>query len=296
MIYFFVLLLATVTLATPSIVDARGNGFGMNGGKKGKMGAKADREASETSNSPEVSPEHAAAFYPMKGKLDAMEQYGFLATGLTAVYPDDYACPPARSAFASASRSDGSQRSAKFFQGLHGGMDIPQPGGTPLIALADGEVVVKHEGEGEGIGGLGIWLRLAPEDTGLSKYVFVEYKHLAKMPDFEVGTRVKMGQVIGETGNTGTQDGYYGANGFYHLHMTAYWSDTPDFIFTRTLVPTHGQWLDPLALMRGEPLDSHAARDLPDVGKKVRIPFKTADGKVIPDNARIIWPYICAPK
>jgi murein DD-endopeptidase MepM/ murein hydrolase activator NlpD len=133
--------------------------------------------------------------------------------------PDNYDCPKATSLFASPTRSDGSLRNARFFEGLHGGMDIAQPDGTPLLALADGEVIVKHEGGS--IGGLGIWVRHAPEDTGTGKYVFVEYKHLAKLPDLAIGERVKMGQVIAATGNTGTTGKHYGGNGFYHLHMTA---------------------------------------------------------------------------
>lgn len=240
-------------------------------------------------------PEVMGAFFPQRASRWAMEKRGFLATGLEAIYPANYDCPKATSLFASASRSDGSPRSTRFFEGLHGGMDIPQPNGVPLLALADGEVIVKHEGEAGGIGGLGIWVRHAPEDTGTDKYVFVEYKHIAKLPDLAMGERVKMGQVIAETGNTGTADGYYGSEGFYHLHMTAFWSDGPDFKFKRSMIPIGAQWLDPLALMRGGPLDSHSARDLPEDQKKVRIPFKTSDGHVFPEGTKVIWPYTCKP-
>jgi murein DD-endopeptidase MepM/ murein hydrolase activator NlpD len=259
---------------------------------KGKMNEGQDGNASAVEN---PDPEVMGAFFPGKASGEAMEKRGFLATGLEAIYPDKYECPKATSLFASPLRSDGSRRSTRFFEGLHGGLDIPQPEGTPLLAVADGEIIVKHEGEAGGIGGLGIWVRHAPEDTGMEKYIFVEYKHLAKLPDLAVGDRVKMGQAIAITGNTGTAGGHYGSGGFYHLHMTAYWSDKPDFRFKRVMIPTDGQWLDPLALMRRGPLASHAARDLSRDQKKVRIPYQTPDGRVFPEGTRIIWPYACKP-
>lgn len=286
---------AVIALAVPALLwPAASDAFGP--GMRGKMrggGMAVQEEAAPAADAP--NPEVIGAFVPPRANITAMEKRGFLATGLEAVYPDGFDCPKVMSPFASPTRSDGSQRARRFFQGLHGGMDIPQPGGTPLLALADGEVIVKHEGEQGGIGGLGLWLRHAPQDTGLGKYVFIEYKHLAKLPDLAVGARVKMGQVIAETGNTGTADGYYGSAGFYHLHMTAYWSDSPEFKFNRVLIPIGGQWLDPLALMRGGPLDSHAAHDLPDARKKVRIPFKSTDGRVFPEGTKVVWPYACKP-
>lgn len=272
------------------------------GGMKGRMGegrmggGLSERQDDGAPSVEGPDPEVMGAFFPQRASREAMEKRGFFSTGLEAIYPDNFDCPKATSPFASPTRTDGSRRSPRFFEGLHGGMDIPQPEGAPLLALADGEVIVKHEGEAGGIGGLGIWVRHAPEDTGTGKYVFVEYKHLARLPDLAIGERVKMGQVIAATGNTGTAGGHYGSSGFYHLHMTAYWSDGPDFNFKRAMIPSGAQWLDPLALMRGGPLDSQAARDLPQDQKQVRIPFKTSDGRIFPERSKVVWPYACKPK
>lgn len=267
---------------------------GMKGGGSGKK-EMPERPAPEASGGEGPNPEILGAFMPTMAKSEFMEKRGFLETGLEPVYPDGFACPPVTSPFATRYRTDGSKRSPKFFRGHHGGMDIAQPEGTPLIAMADGEVIIKHEGEEGGIGGLGLWLRHAPDDTGTGKYVFIEYKHIVKLPDdLAVGDRVKKGQKIAETGNTGTTGGHYGDEGFHHLHMTAYWSDSPDFKFKRVMVPVGGQWMDPVALMRGGPLDSQGARDL-DV-KKVRIPFMSTDGRFFPEGTKVVWPYACPPK
>lgn len=292
----FSLVLITVFVLIQPIAAEAFSGGGMKGKRsEGRIGGGSIERQDD--GAPPVQgpdPEVMGAFFPQRASREAMEKRGFISTGLEAIYPDSYDCPKATSLFASPSRSDGSRRPSRFFEGLHGGMDIPQPEGTPLLALADGEVIAKHEGEAGGIGGLGIWMRHAPEDTGTGKYVFVEYKHLAKLPDLAIGERVKMGQVIAATGNTGTAGGYYGSNGFYHLHMTAYWSDVPEFT-KRSMVPIGARWLDPLALMRGGPLDSYAVRDLPQVQKKVRIPFKTSNGLVFPERTKVVWPYACKP-
>lgn len=270
---------------------------GQKGGMKGKGGGGEAPPAPTGEGGEAPNPEVLGAFMPTMAKSEFMAIRGFLETGLTPVYPEGFTCPPVTSPFATRYRTDGSTRSARFFQGRHGGMDIAQPEGTPLLAVADGEVIIKHEGEDGGIGGLGLWLRLAPEDTGTGKYVFIEYKHIVKLPDdLQVGDRVKKGQKIAETGNTGTTGGHYGDEGFFHLHMTAYWGDSSDFKFKRVMVPIGGQWLDPIALMRGGPLDSHVARDLPDAEKEVKIPFKSTDGRFFPADTKVVWPYACSPK
>ncbi|MCO4759202.1 MAG: peptidoglycan DD-metalloendopeptidase family protein [Oceanospirillaceae bacterium] len=237
----------------------------------------------------------ARAFIPPKATRDAMARFGFITTGLKPVYPTRYDCPKVLSVFASPTRSDGSRRSQRFFKGLHGGFDIPQPQGTPLLAMADGELIIKHEGMEGGIGGKGIWMRHSPAQTGLDKWLFIEYKHLDTLPDFEPGTTVKLGQQVGTTGNSGTTGGHYGANGFYHLHMTAYWSESPEYRFNKVLIPKRGQWLDPLALFKDGELDSAVLEALPPTDRQVSIHFMTIDGHIVPEQARIIWPYACQP-
>lgn len=266
---------------------------GRMGSGEGGPGQMQSREQEPSSTG--VNPEVMGAFIPQRADAASMAARGFLSTGLEAVYPTSHDCPRLTSPFASPTRTDGSQRSRRYFVGLHGGMDIPAPKGTPLLALADGEVIVVHE-DGSGIGGLGLWIRHAPEDTGTGKYVFTEYKHIDRLPQLKPGDRVRMGQVLAETGNTGTVGGHYGSEGFYHLHMTAYWSEQADYRFGMVLIPVGGQWLDPLALMRGGPLDSQTLGALPAEQKRVTIPFMSSDGRFYPEGTKVVWPYACTPK
>lgn len=58
--------------------------------------------------------------------------------------------------------------------------------------------------------------------------------------------------------------------------------------------PINGQVADPLAIFRGEPMETAAVRKLPAGRKKVAIPYITESGKVVNSGkARVIWPYAC---
>lgn len=259
----------------------RGDGFG---------GGRMQGEARPDGGGPDR--EIIGAFSPVRANLSDMEKRGFIATGLTAVYPDAANCLPIVSPFASSTRHDGTPRSTRFFDGLHGGADIAAPGGTPLLAIADGTVVHMHEGEN--IGGISLFLQHSPQDTGLPVWLYTEYKHLREMPPLRPGQRVRMGEKIALVGNTGTTGGRaYGAAGFYHLHWTAFYSRTSDYTAGRLFVPEGARWLDPLAVFLRESLDSRSIGDLPSDRKKVRIAYRTADGRVVPGDARIIWPIAC---
>ncbi|WP_299182621.1 M23 family metallopeptidase [uncultured Neptuniibacter sp.] len=292
-------LFTTLTLTTLCTLYAgSASAYGMMGNKKGGGGKKqqqAEQQEMQGQGTPEMRAK-AKAFIPPKATREMMKRFGFIATGLSPVYPETFSCPQMGSGFATPYRTDGSSRSRRFFQGLHGGFDIPQAKGVPLIAMADGELILRHEGQADGIGGKGIWMRHSPEQTGLDKWLFIEYKHLDKLPDLEEGAMIRMGQPVGETGNSGTTGGHYGAAGFYHLHMTAFWSDSPEFSFKRVLIPKEGEWLDPLALFRGGSLDSNQLKALPSDQKAVPIHFISSDGSFHPAGTRIIWPYACSPK
>ncbi|MAY41989.1 MULTISPECIES: M23 family metallopeptidase [unclassified Neptuniibacter] len=282
-------------LGKPGGGGGAGGGGGFGGGKKkAQMEANKNKSEQEEKLSPEKM-EKAQAFIPPMATKAVMQKYGFIATGLKPSYPDSFSCPKSLSGFATPYRSDGSSRNPRYFRGLHGGFDIPQPKGVPLVAMADGELLIRHEGNEGGIGGKGIWMRHSPEQTGLDKWLFIEYKHLDKLPDLVAGTPVKMGQKVGETGNSGTTGGHFGASGFYHLHMTAYWSDSPDYSFTKVLIPKQGQWLDPLSLFHNKGLDSNQLKQLPSQDKTVDISFMSTDGSLHPADTRVIWPYLCKP-
>ncbi|MDP6602956.1 MAG: M23 family metallopeptidase, partial [Rhodospirillales bacterium] len=239
--------------ATPPAAEAQmGERGKLKGGKKG--GRKPTPPGGPGKVAADTNPEIIGAFIPTRANLDAMRIRGFLETGLAPVYPDDADCPLMTSAFGVATRSDGSQRSRRFYQGRHGGFDIPADEGTPILALADGTVVTM--GEGAAIGGLAIVLQHAPEDTGLDVWTYTEYKHIQELPPLTIGQRVAMGELIARAGKTGTTGGYYGADGFSHLHMTAFFSTGGEYEIGHMLIPVGGQWMDPMAFFRRAPVES----------------------------------------
>jgi murein DD-endopeptidase MepM/ murein hydrolase activator NlpD len=243
----------------------------------------------------DLDPEMTGAFFPQRADIEAMRRRGFLATGLRPLYPAGAKCLEANSFFADTTRGDGSARSSRFYVGYHGGLDIPAPEGTPILAVADGAVV--HKSEGGGIGGIGIVLRHAPEDTGFPVWVYTEYKHLREMPDLEPGRRVKMGEVIAHAGKTGTLGTRaYGAAGHSHLHLSAWYAAGGEYRPGRILIPLDGYWMDPLALFRGPPLASAELAALPGQAKTTPLPYRTTDGRVIPPHARTVWPFACETK
>ncbi len=265
-----------------------GRGFkgGMMGGKKGGVmgGGQATEEAP-------TSPMHPQA------SRELHEKAGLFKTELRAVYPSAAECLEIKSDFGDQSRYDGSSRYALAFHGYHSGNDISADIGTPLVAVADGEVVHKYVG-GRLVGNQ-IFLRHAPEDTGLPFWVYSKYKHFDQLPDLEIGDRVKMGQVLGPSGNTGTTGGYFGGQGYPHLHITILTSTSPDYeTQTKAVFPKDFQYLDLVALYlnRTPPVvDNHQARDLPDAEKDVPIPYMTPAGAVSPTGTRLIWPIMCQP-
>lgn len=114
------------------------------------------------------------------------------------------------------------------------------------------------------------------------------------MPALEIGERVKMGQRLAETGASGTAGRHYGG-GHAHLHLDLFVSpDDKYFSGEVVFFPVNGQMADPLAMFRGEPMDTASVRKLPDDRKKVAIPYVTESGKVgNGGKARVIWPYAC---
>lgn len=241
------------------------------------------------------SPEVIGAFVPTKADRADMELRGFFATGLEPQYPSGFDCGKITSTFADEYRTDGSRRSKRYFDGLHSGIDIPIPEGTPILAVADGTVVHRTD-ETVNIGGIGLVLQHAPEGTGLPVWTYTEYKHLREPTSLQIGARVHMGDVVGYAGVSGTTGGHYGEEGLSHLHLGAYESDQADYKAARLFIPVGGKWMDPLALMRaGMPVDSNAVKNLPPSEKKVRIPYKTVEGQTVPEATKIIWPFACKP-
>ena len=235
----------------------------------------------------------AGSIAPTRSQED-FEQLGQITVGLVPVYPTAARCPEISSPFGSPTRYDGSPRANDHF-GFHNGMDLTAAPGTPLLAVAAGDVV--HAGQGGMLVGNFIWLRHRPEDTGLPVYLYSRYQHLDKPSPHAVGARLAVGDVVGPAGKTGTVGGYYGPNGYSHLHLLLHAIDGPDYSIREAIVDGPGRRiLDPLALYLdpSAPFDNHALRDLPAARKRVTIPYQTTDGARQPAATRMIWPLACA--
>ena len=284
----FLLLLAAFALAAPPVAQSMNHregkgGFGrMDGNKGGMKGG-----APSTSENP-MNP---------RSSRDIQEQSGLFETGLRPVYPTDAECLEVKSHFASPTRFDGSMRVSWAFNGYHNGFDISAPIGSPIIAIADGEVI--HKYTGGRLVGHQIFIRHAPEDTGLPVWVYSKYKHFDKLPDLEIGQRVRKGQFLGPSGDTGTAGGHF-PTGYPHLHMSIYTSTSGDYETSeKSITPKHVQQVDPVALFlkKNPPVTNiHKAKDLPDAEKDVPIAYMTTGGKAVPEGAKIIWPFACKPK
>lgn len=284
-----------VSLVSPMSADAKfGEGKKSQMGKKGKMGGKGAPAGMDGpgGSGGGVDPEMLDAFMARRATDAGMDARGLFETGLRPVYPDGLACETADSFFGSYTRGNGSTRSSRFYNGRHGGLDIPAKG-IDIVALADGEVISKSEGDG--IGGIKVVLRHAPEDTGLKAWTFTEYKHLRDPSPLDLGQRVKQGTAVGVAWNSGTTGGRaYGPQGHYHLHLSAWYNASGEYKdLPKMLIPVEGHWLDPLAMMRGGPLASSEAKDLADADKQVRFAYLAADGAVHPAGAKVIWPFVC---
>lgn len=90
---------------------------------------------------------------------------------------------------------------------VHDAIDIMAPAGTPVIAVADGEIVKFFDSEA---GGITIY------QLSLDKGFIYYYAHLQRRADdVRVGEVVKQGRTIGYVGDTGNA-----GTGNFHLHFS----------------------------------------------------------------------------
>ncbi|MEW6164149.1 MAG: M23 family metallopeptidase [Pseudomonadota bacterium] len=212
------------------------------------------------------------------------------ATGLTPVFPAGFACEPVSSPYGSPTRYDGSRRRMDRNGGLHGGMDITLTDGTPLLAVAGGEVIAK--GEGGQLEGNFLWLRIAPEDSGLPFWTFAKYQHLSALPTLAVGARVTAGQVVALSGGTGTAGGHYGAAGYPHLHLSTTYGSSGEFavlgMFQSMVKGAGAASGDPMRLYLP---DGELPADL--TARAVNVPVVGPDGALHPAGRKVAWPVAC---
>ena len=189
-------------------------------------------------------------------------------------------------------------------QSYHGGIDIPVPWGTPMLAIASGSVVTMYKAH-QSKRGNEVIIRHSPEDTGLPMWVYSGYGHLDRLPNLKVGQRVKMGDIIGPTGNSGiAARGFKNKNAAQSssrrpaIHLATWFAPGPKYSEAQdTIIPVDGRWLDPFALYRQQPpYASNDVKALPEADKDVTIPVMFHDGTTIPSQTKLIWPYACAQK
>lgn len=222
--------------------------------------------------------------------------YDVKATGLSAVFPDGFACDAIASAYGSPERHDGSTRLQARNSGLHGGMDISLKEGTPLSAMAAGNVVAK--GEGGALEGFHLWLQHAPADTGLPFWAIAKYQHLRELPNVDVGERVAIGQVVALSGMTGTAGPAFGPGGYPHLHISLFVATGPaagDGGATQArMPPANGRLSDPLLMFLSPGTDADRAAALPAESRRLSVAIADASGNIVPAGSRVIWPTRCA--
>src|SRR5438045_5165346 len=131
-----------------------------------------------------------------------------------------------------------------------------------------------------------MWMQHAPDDTGLPFWVYVTYQHFQRLDDLEVGSAVKVGQVIGLSGKPS----------YPNLHLGTFVSASGQYVAHRTSVMVSGARLvDPAVVyvngLRG--LDD--LERLPMSQPSVLVPYATGDGVIRPARSRVVWPVACNP-
>ena len=174
---------------------------------------------------------------------------------------------------------------------LHKDIDIPQPSGTPVRAVADGVVVGKFENKNNRKG-IEVMLRHTPVKTVLPYWTYSQYPHLQEMPPQPIGAQVIMGEEIGKTANTGKMGKKVRRDA---LHFAILYSTIPEWSNDGVVVtPAGGYYMDPIAFYRLEPpYDSQSLVKLSRNQKQVPVPYMKTDGTLVPAKTKRIWPYVC---
>lgn len=227
--------------------------------------------------------------------IDSQIAHGLLATGTGPRFPKHLTCPGIDDYWAMDYTFKRNRAS------FHGGIDIPVPWGTPARAVAAGSVVAMYKAH-QSKRGNEVVLRHSPEQTGLPMWTYTAYGHLDILPDFKIGQRLKMGDIIAPTGNSGISargrkgsDFGQSSNRRPAIHLAMFYSPVSQYAQVNdTIVPVNGQWLDPMTFYRQkEPFNSKEVKKLPESKKSVLIPVLLEDGTTLPADTKIIWPYSC---
>jgi len=174
---------------------------------------------------------------------------------------------------------------------LHKGIDIPQPRGTPIRAVAAGVVVGKFLNKSRK-DGIAVVLRHTPEQTDLKFWTYSQYTHLKEMSPLAIGAKVQMGDEIGKTSNTGKMGKKTRRDA---LHFSIYYSAHPEWSNDgEVIAPKDGYFMDPNAFyFLQPPYDSPSLLKLPKDKKNVSVPYMKLDRVFMPHGTKRIWPYPC---
>ncbi len=113
----------------------------------------------------------------------------------------------------------------------------------------------------------------------------------------KIGQRVRLGAVLGSTGNTAisVRTGRQSERRRPAIHFGVLFNSTGKFAALRhKIIPANGHWMDPNALYRNKaPFESKSLKALPQAAKKTPIAVLFEDGATSPHKAKIVWPYRC---
>ena len=126
----------------------------------------------------------------------------------------------------------------QWWSRTHGGIDYSCAEGTPVKSCADGTVAWVDTDKAAN-GGYGLYVRIDHPTLDINTF----YAHLSRQ-DVKVGDKVKMGQVIGLSGNTGNSTGP-------HLHFEIRLTDENGKYDKPAAGDTYNARVDPMAFMAG---------------------------------------------
>ncbi len=107
----------------------------------------------------------------------------------------------------------------RYASGYHNGVDFGAPEGTPILAVADGLVVLASY-----TGDWGNYVKIKHNASYTTAYA-----HLVRYGEFKVGDMIEQGDVLGYVGNTGASAG---AHLHFEIFVNGYRRDPMEYVET----------------------------------------------------------------